>query len=98
MSLFYFVYLLKCSDSSLYCGITTDVKRRLAEHKAGKGGNYTRSHGAVKMVYIEERETRSLALKREAEIKGWSRAKKLNLINEGRPSGSEEVLRPVGRM
>jgi len=85
----YYIYLLKCADGSLYCGITTDVKRRLKEHKMRKGGNYTRSHGAVKMVYTEKHETRSLALKREVEIKGWSRAKKLNLINAGRLSESD---------
>ena len=94
----YFLYLLKCADGSLYCGITTDVGRRFREHKAGKGGNYTRSHGALKMIYIEKCKDRSTASKREAEIKGWGRAKKLKLINTGRPSGSEEVLRPAGRM
>lgn len=76
----YFVYLLKCADGSLYCGITTDVKRRFKEHKEGEGGNYTRSHGAVKMVYIERSKDRSMALKREAEIKRLSRPQKLLLV------------------
>lgn len=76
----YFTYLLKCADGSLYCGITTDLKRRFKEHQNGKGGNYTRSHGAVKMVYIEKCKDRSTALKREAEIKHLSRAQKINLI------------------
>ena len=80
----YCIYLLKCSDSSLYCGITTDVKRRFTEHKAGKGGAYTRSHGAIKMVYIERCKDRSTALKRESAIKRLSRADKLLLIKHGK--------------
>lgn len=77
----YFVYLLECSDGSLYTGITTDVARRLAEHKSGIGSNYTRSHTAVRMVYTEPQPSRSAASKREAEIKHWSRAEKLCLIS-----------------
>jgi len=80
----YFIYLLKCLDGSLYCGITTDVRRRFREHKMGKGGNYTSSHAAVKMVYIERRKDRSSASKREAEIKQLSRADKLKLIKNGK--------------
>lgn len=76
----YFVYILKCGDTSLYTGITTDVQRRLAEHKAGKGGHYTRARGARKIVYSEKYPDRSSALKREAEIKSWPRTKKLGLI------------------
>lgn len=76
----YFVYILQCADKSLYTGITTDLTRRLQEHKDKKGGGYTQGHSAVRIVYEEELATRSLALKREAEIKSWKREKKLNLI------------------
>lgn len=76
----YFVYLIECKDKSLYTGITTNVKRRFAEHKAGKGGSYTRAKKAVKIVYTEKHLNRSAASKREAEIKNLSRNKKLNLI------------------
>ncbi|MEK7600539.1 MAG: GIY-YIG nuclease family protein [Patescibacteria group bacterium] len=76
----YIVYILKCRDGSLYTGITTDVARRLREHKAGKGGNYTRAHGAMRMVYTEKCGSRSAALKREAAIKRLPRAQKLFLI------------------
>ena len=76
----YFVYIIECGDKSFYTGITTDVKRRLIEHKAGKGGHYTSSHKAVKVVYTEEHPDRSSASKREAEIKNWKRKKKLALI------------------
>jgi putative endonuclease len=78
----YFLYLLKCSDGSLYCGITTDVERRFGEHKAGKGGNYTRSHKVLKVVYTEKCKDRSTALKREAAIKKLSRQEKIKLIKE----------------
>lgn len=77
----YYVYILKCKDNSLYTGITTDLKRRFNEHKTGKGGIYTRTRGAVKIVYTEKKKNRSNASKREAEIKGWNRNKKLALIN-----------------
>ncbi|MEK9158263.1 MAG: GIY-YIG nuclease family protein [Patescibacteria group bacterium] len=80
----YYVYILECTDKTLYCGITTDLKRRLVEHKAGKGGNYTRSHGAVKMLYTEKKKDRSSASKREAMIKKMSRSNKLSLIKKGK--------------
>jgi putative endonuclease len=76
----YYVYLLECADNTLYTGITTDVERRLEEHKSSKAANYTRAHKAVKILYTEEHPDRSSALKREAEIKKWSRAQKLTFI------------------
>lgn len=76
----YFVYLLRCGDSSLYTGITNDLKRRLEQHKAGEGGSFTRSKGAVRIVYSEVAGSRGAALKREMEIKRWTRKKKLDLI------------------
>ncbi len=79
----YFVYILQCADGTLYTGITTDLLRRLAQHKSGKGGNYTRAHTVEKIVYSEKASSRSLALRREAEIKRWPRAKKLELIRHG---------------
>ena len=76
----YYVYILECLDKTLYTGITTDVKRRIKEHKSGKGGAYTRSKKVIKILYTEKLPTRSSALKREAEIKSWNRNKKLALI------------------
>ncbi|MDP1688914.1 MAG: GIY-YIG nuclease family protein [bacterium] len=76
----YFVYIILCTDKSLYTGITTDLKRRFNEHKNKKGGAYTRAHKVEKIVYSEKLETRSKALKREAEIKNWKRQNKLYLI------------------
>lgn len=82
----YYVYLIKCLDGSLYCGITTDIKRRLSEHKAGKGGSYTRSHKVLEIVYSEKCKDRSKASKRELEIKKLSKVKKLSLINNDKRS------------
>ena len=77
----YFVYLLECENGALYTGITTDLARRFAEHAAGKGGRYTRAHPPVRIAYSEKQPDRSAALKREAEIKRWTRAEKLALVS-----------------
>lgn len=76
----YFVYLIECKDNTLYTGITTNVKRRFKEHSLGKGGAYTRARKVVKILYSEKQKNRSSALKREAEIKGWTRQQKLLFI------------------
>ncbi len=77
----YYVYILLCKDGSLYTGITTDVHRRLKEHKEGKGGHYTRSHTPLRMVYKEKHKNRSSATKRELAIKKLKKEDKLKLIN-----------------
>ncbi len=76
----YFVYILECADGTLYTGITTDTERRLEEHKRGVAAHYTCAHKPVKILYTEEHENRSSALKREAEIKKLSKEKKLALM------------------
>ncbi len=76
----YFVYILRCADKTLYTGITNDVDRRLAAHKAGTASKYTRSRGALKFEYFEAKRTKGQALKREAKIKKLSRIQKLALI------------------
>lgn len=81
----YFVYLIECGDGSLYTGITTDVKRRLAEHQRGVGGRYTSAKKAVRVAYAEPHPDRSSASKREAEIKSWPREKKLALCGTLEP-------------
>lgn len=77
----WFVYILKCKDGSFYTGISNNPDRRFLEHKNKKGGHYTSSHGVVERVYLEECIDKSAALKRERQIKGWRREKKLSLIN-----------------
>ena len=75
----WFVYMLQCADGSLYTGITTDVKRRLAQHNSGKGSRAVRGKLPARLVYQKSLSSRISALKREAEIKKWPRAKKLSL-------------------
>ena len=77
----YYVYILECRDKTLYTGITTDVKRRFKEHQSGKGGAYTRAKKVKRILYTEQFSDRSLASKREAEIKGLKRSEKLKLIS-----------------
>ncbi|MBI3335916.1 MAG: GIY-YIG nuclease family protein [Candidatus Portnoybacteria bacterium] len=76
----WYVYMLYCKDSSIYTGISNNVEKRFLEHTAGKGGRYTRAHGVEKILYTEFHPSRSEALKREVEIKGWHREKKLRLM------------------
>tara|TARA_R110002111_G_scaffold18931_1_gene46167 strand:- start:17690 stop:18499 length:810 start_codon:yes stop_codon:yes gene_type:complete len=76
----WFVYILRCADGSFYTGITTDLNRRCDQHNAGTASRYTRSRLPVSMVYHEVQVTRSLALKRELEIKAMSRKVKEELI------------------
>jgi putative endonuclease len=73
-------YLLRCADDTLYCGITNDLDKRLAAHNAGTASKYTRVRVPVELVFAEPCADRSAASKREMEIKGWSREKKLALI------------------
>ncbi|MFT7860682.1 MAG: GIY-YIG nuclease family protein [Sulfurimonas sp.] len=76
------VYILECSDGSLYTGITTDLEKRVEEHNSSsKGAKYTRVRRPVKLVYHENRADRVDASKREYTIKQMSRAEKLELIN-----------------
>lgn len=79
-----FVYILECSDKTLYSGWTNNMEKRLQEHNEGKGGaKYTRGRRPVRLVYREPCPTKSDALKREREIKKLSRAQKLLLIERG---------------
>jgi len=75
-----YAYLLKCSDGSLYAGWTNDPERRLKAHNNGTASKYTRSRRPVEMVYLEEFETKSEAMKREAALKMMTREQKLELV------------------
>jgi len=76
----WYVYILECQNKDLYAGVTTDLARRFKEHKSGKGGKFTRTFVAKKVLYSQKYSTKQEALKREAQIKGWTRKKKLALI------------------
>ncbi len=75
----YYVYILRCSDGTLYTGISSDPGRRLMEHNSGRGAKYTRSRRPCSLIYEEIAINRSAALKREYAIKQLSREKKLAL-------------------
>ena len=79
-----YVYLLRCSDDTLYCGWTTDLEKRVAAHNSGTGAKYTRSRRPVELVYYEAYESRSEALGWEWRIKRMSREEKLALIRQAR--------------
>lgn len=77
----WYVYIVQCSDKSLYTGITVDLDRRVLEHNtSNKGAKYTRPRRPVQLVYSEAHEDRSSASKRESAIKKLSRAEKLILL------------------
>lgn len=76
------VYILECGDGTLYTGITDDLPHRLEMHRAGKGAKYTRGRSPLTLVYQENMDSYSEALKREYRIKQLPRAEKLKLIEK----------------
>ena len=74
------IYIIKCSDKTLYTGITTDVERRLDEHNSSTGAKYTRGRGPVELLYTAEFEDKPAASKEEYRIKQMTRADKLKFI------------------
>ena len=79
-----YVYLLRCSDDTLYCGWTTDLSARVSAHNNGSGAKYTKSRLPAELVYYEEYDDRHEALSREWHIKRLSREEKLELISESK--------------
>ncbi|MDV3294000.1 MAG: GIY-YIG nuclease family protein [Nitrososphaerales archaeon] len=75
----HFVYIVECSDRSLYTGYTMNPSRRVTEHNRGTASRYTRTKRPVKLVYLEELADRAAALKREVRIKRLARTMKLQL-------------------
>lgn len=76
-----YVYMLKCSDNTLYTGWTNNLDKRIQTHSRGKGAKYTRCRLPVRLVYFEKFEDKISAQKREYEIKKMTRSEKLKLIN-----------------
>lgn len=76
----YYIYILKCSDNTFYCGYTNDLAKRLKAHNEGKGAKYTRCRLPAELIYFEKFETKSDALRRECEIKKLKRREKERLI------------------
>jgi putative endonuclease len=85
--LMYYVYVVECADKSLYVGCTNDLEKRLKQHNESKwGAHYTKIRRPVRSKYSETFDNLKDARRREAEIKGWRREKKLNLAQEGTKS------------
>jgi putative endonuclease len=76
------MYILECSDGSLYVGSTIDLERRVAQHDIGEGAAYTRRRRPVRLVYAEEYNRIDEAFAREKQVQGWSRAKRQALIEK----------------
>jgi predicted GIY-YIG superfamily endonuclease len=76
----WYVYILECNDGSLYTGATSNLERRFREHQKGTA-HYTSYNPPKSIVYAEQFSTKSEALKREAQLKSWTRRKKLALIS-----------------
>jgi len=79
----WYIYIIECSDSKLYTGITNNLELRVRVHNSGKGGRFTRCRIPVKLLYSEKSSGKSEALIREAGIKRLSRQEKLELIGKG---------------
>lgn len=78
----WFVYMVSCADATLYTGITTNLDKRIQQHNSPKGGaKYTRGRQPVSLVYFEQVTNRSLALKREYDLKRMSMSEKQHLIH-----------------
>ena len=80
----WFVYIVECSDNTLYTGVATDIEARLAEHNAGRGAKYTRARLPVALVYSEKAKDRSTALRREHVIKRMPTLDKRSLVCTGK--------------
>jgi putative endonuclease len=91
----YFVYLLRCGDGTLYCGIARDVSARLAEHAAGKGARYTRGRGPLVLLATRRCADKSLALRIEHALKRLTRAEKLAIV--AAPAGLVRIARKALR-
>lgn len=86
MNSMYYLYILQCSDKKLYIGTTANLPKRIKTHNAGEGPNFTKERRPVKLVYKEKFDNLVLARRREKQIKGWRREKKINLIKFGHPT------------
>lgn len=74
----YYLYILRCSDNTLYTGITNDLEKRMQTHRDGVGSKYVRARLPFQIIYTEELKDRSEASKREYEIKSWTRDQKIS--------------------
>jgi putative endonuclease len=82
-----FVYILtNKTNSVLYIGVTNDIKRRVTKHKSGEVDGFTKRYNVTKPVYCEEHKDPEVAIKREKQLKGWTKDKKIRLIESQNPT------------
>ena len=81
----YFVYILANNGKMLYAGITSNLEKRIYEHKHHLINGYTKRYNINKLVYFEETNDVNVALEREKQVKGWLRKKKIALIESVNP-------------
>ncbi|WP_137845724.1 GIY-YIG nuclease family protein [Microbacterium sp. 2FI] len=93
-----YMYILECSDRSLYVGSTLNLDRRLEQHQEGEGSNYTRTRLPVRLLYFEEYERVADAFGREKQVQKWGRAKRLALVKDQqeRLAGLSKKSFPMG--
>jgi len=89
------VYLARCSDGTLYCGIARDVSARIRAHDAGTGARYTRGRGPLELLLTRRCRDQGLALRLERAVKRLTRVEKLELV--GRPAALARIVRQHGR-
>jgi putative endonuclease len=85
----FFIYIALCSDKTLYTGYCSNLQSREDKHNTGDGAKYTKHRRPIKIVYSESFDTKIEAMRRERQIKKWSRIKKQNLIKYGHPTKLE---------
>ncbi|HJR33960.1 MAG TPA: GIY-YIG nuclease family protein [Gemmatimonadales bacterium] len=90
----YYVYILSSPCRVLYIGVTNDITRRLAQHRSGDTPGYASRHGAFRLVHLESTNDVRAAIRREKQLKGWRRSRKLALIETGNPGWRELSPRP----
>src|ERR1051325_2278040 len=91
----YYVYILASPSRQIYIGVTNDLPRRIAEHRAGvKPAGWAHLHGATRLVYFERTNNVRAAIAREKQIKSWRRRKKIQLIESGNPGWSDLASAP----
>ncbi len=87
-----YLYILRCSDERIYIGSTIDLRRRMDEHQAGEGANFTSKRLPIELIYVEEFDRIDHAFEREKQIQRWSRGKKEALIE-----GNTEKLKGLAK-
>ena len=92
---FWYVYVARCADGTLYCGVARDVSARIAEHDAGKGARYTRGRGPLELLATQRCRSQGLALRIEHAVKGLTRVEKLELVTA--PAGLQRIARRARR-